>query len=222
VPSVRGATAIALTALCVCAPAALAHQGNPNYSSEIHSIAPAVTGLSAQVEGNDDRIELLNRSDSTIVVMGYRGEPYLRFLPDGTVQRNERSPATFLNEDRFGQIDVPASANPKAPPQWEKVAGGGRFDWHDHRIHWMSKTPPEVVRKDESRRVKVFDWKVPVAVEGRPGTITGTLTWLGKGSGGLPVGAVIVLVIVVVGGATLVAVVRRRRAASGEPGAEAW
>ena len=98
-----------------------------------------------------------------MVVEGYRGEPYLRFLPDGTVQVNRRSPAAYLNEDRFAQVEVPATRRPdarrRAGSRWRE---NGRYDWHDHRIHWMSKTPPQPVREDESRRVKIFDWSVPV------------------------------------------------------------
>jgi hypothetical protein len=142
VPVIRPAAATALIALCALAPAAAAHQGNPNYNSEVRAIVPAVGGLQAQVLGSDDRIELRNGSDSVVVVEGYSGEPYLRFRPDGTVQVNRRSPALYLNEDRFAQVQVPASAKPHARPSWEQVAENGRYDWHDHRIHWMSKTPP--------------------------------------------------------------------------------
>jgi hypothetical protein len=154
------------------------------------------------------------------VVAGYRDEPYLRFLPDGTVQRNRRSPATYLNEDRFAQVDVPASAKPKAAPRWEQVAQNGRYDWHDHRIHWMSKTLPERVREDESERIKVFDWKLPIAVAGRPAEITGTLTWLGKDSGGFPLAAVIAIAALLAGGPLLVRLARRRR--DGRQPDEAW
>jgi hypothetical protein len=221
VPSVRGATVIALTALCAFAPPAIAHQGNPNYESRVLSLEPAPSGVEATVLGNDDRIELRNGSGRVVVVKGYRDEPYLRFLPDGTVQVNRRSPATYLNEDRFAQVDVPASARPNAEPQWERVAQNGRYDWHDHRIHWMSKIPPEPVREDESKRVKIFDWKLPIAVGGRAATIRGDLTWLGKDSGGLPPAALIALVAVLVAGPLLVLWAQRRRR-SARSHAEAW
>jgi hypothetical protein len=216
---------MALTALCVCAPTAAAHQGNPNYSSVVRSIEPAVDGLTAEVLASDDRIELRNESDRVVVVEGYRDEPYLRFLPDGTVQENRRSPAVYLNEDRFAQVEVPDSADPNARPQWHEVAGDGRYDWHDHRIHWMSRTPPKPVREDESRRAKIFDWKLPVAVAGRPGRIDGTLTWLGKDSGGFPAAAAASLVVIALAGLALVVVVRRRRLSAGggsEQHTEAW
>jgi hypothetical protein len=222
VPSVRGAAAIALTALCVAAPAALAHEGNPNYSSKVRSIDPAVAGLAAEVLASDDRIELRNSGDNTVIVDGYRNEPYLRFLPDGTVQRNQRSPATYLNEDRFAEVEVPASARPSAPPRWEQVAANGRYEWHDHRIHWMSKTPPEPVREDESKRAKIFDWRLPIAVAGRPGRIQGTLTWLGKDSGGFPVAAALSLGALALAGAAFVVVVRRRRRPAVDRQTEAW
>ncbi|MEA2366532.1 MAG: hypothetical protein QOI32_2044 [Thermoleophilaceae bacterium] len=221
-PSLRGAAALALTALCVCAPTAVAHKGNPNYSSEVRSIQPSVAGLEAQVLGNDDRIELRNASDSVVVIEGYRNEPYLRFLRDGTVQVNRRSPAGYLNQDRFAAVDVPASARPDAPPRWERVAQNGRYDWHDHRIHWMSKTPPEPVRRDESRRTKIFDWKLPIAVQGRPGTIQGTLTWLGKDSGGFPTAALIALAVVALAGPLLLRLAQRRRRTSAGGEEDAW
>ena len=220
-PVIRAAAATALTALCALAPTAVAHEGNPNYNSAVKAIVPAVDGLEAQILGGDDRIELRNGSDRVVVVEGYRHEPYLRFLPDGTVQVNRRSPALYLNEDRFAQAQVPRSAKPTAPPSWKRVAQNGRYDWHDHRIHWMAKTQPEKVAKDESSRVKIFDWKVPVSVAGQPAAVQGSLTWLGKDDGGPPFAAVIALAAAALGGAALVGLVRRRRRAT-KPEAEAW
>jgi hypothetical protein len=101
----------------------------------------------------------------------------------------------------------------------------GRFEWHDHRMHWMGgdNRPPAV--KDPSVRTKVFDWKVPVEVAGRPGAIAGTLFWTPLPGGGMPLGAIIALAALVLAAAVFAIVVRRRRAASaGEPRepAEAW
>ncbi len=218
----RGALAFALVALCALAPTALAHEGNPNYRSEVRSISPAIDGLTAQVLNFDDRIELRNDSGRTVTVQGYDGEPYLRFEAAGTVKVNTRSPAAFLNEERFAQVEVPARADAEAEPRWETVAENGRYDWHDHRIHWMSQTAPEKVRADESARVKVFDWRLPVSVASGRSTVSGSLTWLGKDSGGFPVAAVISLVAVALAGAGLVLVVRRRRRSGTREKVEAW
>jgi hypothetical protein len=218
--SIRGAAGAALVALCVVAPTASAHQGNPNYRSDVRAIAPAVPGLSARVLNFDDRIELVYSGSSDVVVDGYRDEPYLRFRADGRVQVNRRSPAGYLNEDRFAQSEVPAGADPKAPPRWQTVARTGRYDWHDHRIHWMGKgSLPSKVKADESKPVEVFAWRIPLEAAGRPAAITGTLRWVGKEGDGFPVAAALSLVAAALAGVALVAVVRRRRTRT--PG-EAW
>ena len=81
-------------------------------------ISPPVEGLDAEVLNFDDRIEVRNSGNETVVVEGYRGEPYLRFEPDGTVSVNQRSPATYLNEDCFADVEVPDAADPRAAPEW--------------------------------------------------------------------------------------------------------
>ena len=221
-PFIRGAAATALIALMALAPTAVAHEGNPNYSSKVRAVVPAIDGLEAEILGGDDRIELRSGSDSVVVVEGYSGEPYLRFLPGGAVYVNQRSPALYLNEDRFAQVRVPRTAKPRARPRWKQVAENGRYDWHDHRIHWMAKTPPKSVRDDESKRLKIFDWRLPVSVAGRPAGVTGSLTWLGKDDGGLPLAALVSLAAAVLGGAALVALVRRRRRPANGDSVEAW
>jgi hypothetical protein len=217
----RGAVAAALVALCVAAPTAVAHEGNPNYRSEVRAITPAVPGLDARVLNFDDRIEFVYGGDDDLIVEGYRGEPYLRFRPDGRVELNRRSPAGYLNEDRFAQVEVPASADRRAEPDWRVIAENGRYDWHDHRIHWMSEgTLPSRI-EDESKRTKVFDWRLPIAAGGRAATVSGTLTWVGRDEGGFPLAAAASLAVAVIVGGLLIALVRRRRRGS-EARTEAW
>lgn len=220
-----GAVAAALAALCAVAPTAAAHEGNPNYRSQVRSVSPPVAGLDARVLNFDDRIELTYDGHDPLVVAGYRGEPYLRFEPNGRVQVNARSPAGYLNEDRFAQAEVPEHANPRAQPAWRTVARSGRYDWHDHRIHWMSEgTLPSRVQ-DRAERVKVFDWRIPLESGGRQAAVSGTLTWVGEPDGGFPLAAALSLAAVGLGGGALVALVRRRRRAPAGDGAaerEVW
>jgi hypothetical protein len=70
----------------------------------------------------------------------------------------------------------------------------------------------------------VFDWRVPIAVDGRPAAITGTLTWVGRQGGGFPIAAAIAFAAPALAGLGLVLLVRRRRrgAPADAPKAEAW
>jgi len=211
------AAAGAGAAACACAlPAAtaLAHQGNPNFRSDAHGLKPAVTGVTVEVVNRDDRLLLTNRSGHTIVVEGYSGDPYARLRPDGTVEVNHNSAAYYLNQERDGDVPVPADVQRGLEPDWRKESGTGKFEWHDHRMHWMGKgTPPAV--KDESKLTRVDDWSVPIRVDGRTGAITGTLWWTPQAGGGPPVGAFVGLVVLMLAGGAFVLLVRRRRRGGG-------
>jgi hypothetical protein len=217
--------ALAMLACALPATPAFAHAGNPNYESLVNGVTPGIPGFSVVVLNGDDRLEVVDHSKATVVIDGYNKEPYVRMDPDGTVAVNLRSPAYYLNNDRAGSAPIPASADPKAPPQWKVVAHDGRYQFHDHRMHWMGKNnPPQV--KDESVRTKVNDWRVPVHTAGKDGAIVGTLFWRGS-SGGPPAGAFIGLALFLLVAVATVVIVRRRRAEGGadgvkEPQAEAW
>jgi hypothetical protein len=219
----RIALAVAITALAAPCATALAHQGaaDPNYRSTIRAISPQTHGLSVEVLDFEDRLQLVNRSGRTVEVDGYDGEAYARIEADGTVQVNRHSPAYYLNEVSTGSVTPPASASGDAPPQWHTLDRTGRFEWHDHRIHWMGTgLPPQV--KDKGKRTKIFDWQVPVRVGGRKGDIAGTLTWVGPPSaGGPPTAAIAAFVAIVLAGGVAVVLVRRHRRAGTSSG-EAW
>ena len=130
----------ALLALAV-APAAHAHQGNPNYRSVIDQVSPKLPGVRLQVLNLDDRLELQNTSGKTVVVKGYQGEPYARILGDGTVQVNHNSPAFYLNDDRTSTGKVPASAKTGATPRHL----GGR------RVRTSARAAPRAARAGPGR-----------------------------------------------------------------------
>ena len=172
----RLAAGLAFAAALAGPATAWAHNGNPHYRSTVRSVTPAPAGVSARVLNFDDRIRLVNRSQDTIVVEGYQREPYARLAGDGTVQVNLSSPAYYLNDDRFATAKVPAGVRAAGPPRWKTIARTGAFEWHDHRSHYMGRGIPAAV-KDQAVRTKVFDWKVPIEVDGRTGRIAGDLFW---------------------------------------------
>lgn len=219
----QGAALAAITAFLACLPsAALGHAGNPNFESELRGLDRPVAGVEVEVLNYDDSLRLVNRSGKTVVIEGYEGEPYARLLPDGSVETNANSPATYLNDDRFAAAEVPARADPDAPPSWRQVSDDGAFAWHDHRIHWMARTTPPQV-KDEDKRTEIFDYRVPISIDGEPDAIEGTLFWVGPADAAKTPFLIAGAAIVVLGG-VLILVVRRRRGAGGEPGdsKEAW
>jgi hypothetical protein len=220
IPPMRILTWVAAAvALLAGAPVALAHQGSPNFLSQVTRITPATDGVQVTVINRDDRLLLQNTSGREVVVEGYSGEPYARIDGDGTVSVNTDSQAYYLNRERDGTVSAPAGADSKGEPRWKELARSGRFEWHDHRMHWMSSSDPEVV-KDKSVRTKVFDWQVPLTVGGRRGAIAGRLFWTPTPSSSLPVGAILAFAAVVIVLCVAVAIVRRRRVASA--GGEAW
>lgn len=206
-----------------------AHKGNPDFRSEITGIDPEVPGLRAEILNYDADVLLSYTGDQTVVVMGYEGEPYLRFSPDGAVEANTRSPSLYLNTDRYGNAPVPPGADPGAEPEWKKVAGTGEFLWHDHRSHYMSLTTPAQVT-DPDQRTKIFDYEIPLEVDGSPVVVSGTLYWAGTGDFLLL--PFIVLGLLATTFVVVVIVVRGRRPQAGGPdpveggteggGREAW
>lgn len=183
---------------------------NPAFRSVIERVQPPAPGLQLQVLGFDQNLQLVNRTGKVVVIRGYDDEPYARLLPDGTVQVNRNSPATYLNEDRFGTARVPSTAGAGKPTAWRTVTRNGRFVWHDHRMHWMNQsTPPSVT--DTAQRTKVFDYAIPLDVGGRRATVHGTLWWVGLPGGGMPGAAIVALVVLTLAAVALGVVVRRRR-----------
>lgn len=171
-------------ALATADPAAADPARPTDYRSRILSVRPTLpAGVDLAVVGGDSFLELRVRGDHTVVVPDYEGgegtqaRPYLRFLPDGTVERNRHAAATAANESRYG---TSAAADIRDEPEWTVVARDGRYVWHDHRIHWMLPKAPTAV--DESGRVDLGGtdgtWTVDLEVDGAPVTVRGELLLL--------------------------------------------
>jgi hypothetical protein len=160
--------------------AAAAHTGPgpalPGFKATIKGLRPGVAGVKARILGAEDRLWLLNRSNRVVTIVGYEGEPYLRFALDG-VYENRNSPAAYLNVDRFARAVVPPTAHAGAKPRWRKLAKSRAWAWHDHRIQWMSTFPPAQVVEDRANPHHIFDWSVPALVGTRRIAILGSLDY---------------------------------------------
>ncbi len=198
-----------------------------HYRTYITRVVPSVPGLTLHVLEFADRLIMVNHTGKTVTVYGYQKDPYARVLANGTVEVNLHSPAYYLNQNFYGDVAVPASASPSATPQWRTIDRTGQFEWHDHRIHWMSPLlSPKVT--NQAKRTEIFAWEVPIRVGAQPATIYGRLFWVPEEGTKTPVTAIVALVAIVLLGGALVVVVRRRRklraspAPSDEPRGGAW
>ncbi len=147
--------------------------GPTDFQSEVLSIEPPTDGIEVEIIGGDSFVLLRVVGDPGVVdVVGYRGEPYLRFLPGGIVEENQRSPSKYLNEERYG-TEVPAAADADGEPEWLVVADDGAYAWHDHRTHWMNPQPPPGLGPGD----QVVEGVVPLFVDGIEVDITVISTW---------------------------------------------
>jgi hypothetical protein len=198
--------AVALLTAAVLAPQAVAHPRAEGYArgfqSKVLTVRPAVEGIAVSVVDGDDRLRIDNQSSRELVVLGYDNEPYLRIGPGG-VHRNERSPAAYLNRDRFARVAVPLRADPGAKPLWRRVSTEPAWQWHDHRIQWMGAGPPVQVRDAPRNTHVVFDWRVPGRLEGRPFLVRGRLDYVPPEEDGAS--ATVIALVAITGVAALIA-----------------
>ena len=109
----------------------------------------------------------VNRSSQHVTIDGYNAASRTcAWRPTARSRSTSARRRTTSTRTASAARRSPHSADPKAPPQWKVVARNGRYEFHDHRMHWMAKTVPQQV-KDASMRTKIFDWKVPLQRAGR-------------------------------------------------------
>jgi hypothetical protein len=166
------AAAIALVAVVVavgaCPAPADAHGPiAPVASSYFARVLQIPGALEAKVVDGDLRMWLRVPADETVVVLDYRGGPYLRFSGAG-VAVNHNSAMYYLNQTPFAQTP-PANLTASTPPSWHRVSGGHAYEWHDGRLHALASVAlaPGVSF--------VGHWTVPLRVDGRLAAIDGGL-----------------------------------------------
>lgn len=167
-------TGLALMWLLASPVAASADPPGPtNYQSEIIAIEPATEGFEIEVVGGDSFVLLTVDRGVSVEVIGYSGEPYLRFRADGIVEENAAAPSKYINEDRYGRADIPTGVDAAAEPDWRIVAEDGNYAWHDHRTHWMNPVAPPGRGPGD----RVAEGVVPLLVDGAEVDVTVVSVW---------------------------------------------
>lgn len=184
----RVAGLLSVCAVLVVGPAApaVAHGPTPdgtNYRSTVTGVVDSdgaqvrVAGVTWQVLGGDGLLHVRTDGGAEVVVTGYDDEPFLRVGPDGVFE-NRNSPATYLNADRFANGTVPPEVDAAAAPDWRRLSDGTRWQWHDHRIHWMAPTPPAAVRNRPGVEQRILEWTVPFEADGQALEAHGVLQYV--------------------------------------------
>lgn len=138
--------------------------GPTDYRTVVVAVTPPSDAIDVTIVGGDAFVELAVDRGTEVVVVGYHGEPYLRFRTDGVVEQNGRSPTLFINADPDGDHSPPPEASANVPPEWEPVGTDGHYAWHDHRAHWMQGArPPGAAPGDQ-----IMESVVPLRVDGQP------------------------------------------------------
>jgi hypothetical protein len=169
----RVTTALALIGALLAAlvaPAAAAAHGpvDPAATSYLARVRQAPSGLDAKVVDGDLRMWLHADPAETVVVLDYRGAPYLRFAAHG-VEVNRNSSMYYLNQ--VPAELVPSNIGPRTPPSWERVSGGHDYEWHDGRLAALAAVALAPGTRYAGR------WSIPVRVDGRAAVIAGGLTY---------------------------------------------
>jgi hypothetical protein len=178
--------AASIAALALPAAAAAHGRGPAVAVDDRVAVDASVRGVEARVLDGDRSLRVTVAPGLTLVVLGSLDESLLRFGADG-VWANRASPTAAA--DRV----VASGAG------WARVAGGGSFAWHDHRL-----APPPGARRAAGR------WSVPVLVDGRHAVIGGTFRRVRRPS------LLLWLAVVAAAGTAIAALARllpRRRAA---------
>ena len=148
-----------------------------SYHSQVLAIRPEHAGLSAEVLGEQDTIEVVWKDESPRVVVGVYDEARFRLSPKG-VEVNERSPTVWQAVERFGRSPMPADADGDAEPRWRVLdSEAGPWRWQDPRIQWRRSGRPAVVG-DGDTRTRIRRWSIPLRAGKRELRVEGVLEWI--------------------------------------------
>ena len=143
---------------------------NPVASSYLARIQSAPSGVQAKVVDGDLRLWLRVPRGESVVMLDYRGAPYLHFSR-GHVWVNENSEMFYLNQTPPQY--PPTGLRRSAPPHWVQVGAGDSYEWHDGRLHAPAL---EAIAPGASY---VGPWRIPLTVNGRPAAISGGVWYRG-------------------------------------------
>ncbi len=157
---------VTLAALAVPAGAEAHHTAVPvvasDYRNRIEAPSRALDGVRASLDDAGRRLRLTVDPTRQVVVLGYVGEPFLRFSRSGVAVNARSATAQGLRLAPSGRI-----ADRADHAVWTRSTKGHSFAWNDARV-WASSAALH-------GRSSVA-WTVPLEVEGRQTQVSGQMT----------------------------------------------
>jgi hypothetical protein len=163
--------AVTLLAVTSASPAS-AHGRTGSYRTAVTSIRPGVPGLAVSVTPDGRWVRVTNTRSTTVVILGYEGELYLRVNASGSWE-NSSSPTSRLAAPsaRRGLASTMAAAG----PHWVRRSSRSTVSFHDLRV---PQATTGTVRAPMSPMPRVLkSWSLPLLAGNRQVTVSGTLTW---------------------------------------------
>jgi hypothetical protein len=162
-------------------------------------VAPVATSYLARVSSSPDRLDpkvidgdqrlwLSVPRGETVVVLDYRGAPYLRFSGAG-VDVNQSSAMYYLNQSP--SQTPPPNLTAVTAPRWQSATGAREYSWHDGRLHALATVALAPGARYVGR------WTIPLLVGGRASAIAGGL-WYAPGPSLVWLWPIVVLVACVI------------------------
>jgi hypothetical protein len=140
---------------------------DPVATSYLARVGHVPAGLDAKVVDGYVRMWLRVPATETVVVLDYRGAPYLRFSRTG-VQVNENSSMYYLNQTPPAATP-PGDLNARRPPAWRQASGGHAYEWHDGRLQALASVALV------PGTTYIGQWHIPLLVNGRLSSLSGGL-----------------------------------------------
>lgn len=163
------AVAVAMVAIAAGLPQTASAHGPvaPVATSYLAQVRAAPAGVDAKVVDGYVRMWIQVPPNKVVVVLDYRGAPYLRFSRAG-VQVNRNSEMFYLNLTPVAAVP-PADLTTTTRPAWSPVSSGHSYEWHDGRLQALTTVALAPGTRYVGR------WSIPLRVDGQSAAITGGL-----------------------------------------------
>ena len=149
-------------------------EGHGHFRTALDS-APTGAGLDIRMfDGLVPGMFARNTTAKVLEIPGRQGEPFLEIGPKG-VFGNERSPEYYLSGTQTVR-EVPALADPKAPPRWKRLSEEPVWSWLEYRARLSASTHQRSTLGTTEHTV--LSWTTPVMFGGESLEIVGHVEWI--------------------------------------------